>query len=195
MTMRRRTVWLWLAVAVSVSLGVTWGVVPLADAASRLGRLPLRTPGVKGVEIELTDGERKSFGKASATKRLYRVGGQEFHLLVLDGTRDRHAVHDPLFCFRGAGWHVDAEEPLAVANGKGNAIRLTRGDETVYALYWFTTGREIHASAPRYWAQSTLRRMSFGASGDEPVLVLLHASDAKPNWRRVLRRFRQLENL
>jgi hypothetical protein len=107
---------------------------------------------------------------------------------VVDGTRNRRAVHDPGFCFRGAGWKIESEQPFALPHGEGRLVRLSRASETAEAVYWYSDGLSAHADPRRYWLEATLRRLSLGRSGPEPVLVMLVPAGPSPaGWQEWMR--------
>jgi len=63
----------------------------------------------------------------------------------------------------------------------------------VEVMFWITDGRSRHGSAMWAWWQSTLRRMTFGTSGDEPVLFILQPlPGGTVNWDNVLVAFPEL---
>ncbi|HYE06765.1 MAG TPA: exosortase-associated EpsI family protein [Planctomycetota bacterium] len=185
--MKRSQRWLLLFLAVMIALGAAWQFVPLADAQARLTALPAKGIGYESIDAPLSDSERVIFGDASVLKRAYRVGSDRFSVIVIDGTRNRHAVHDPMLCARGGGWSIAARAPFALPGGAGELVTITKGDQTSEVLYWFSDGVDRHASPTSYWLQSTLRRLTFGASGEEAVLVLLQAEPGRAiDWRRLL---------
>jgi len=174
---------LWLALIVVMVLGVLWERVRLPNAKERLERVPLKGFGFAGQELPLDEVELKVFGKADVLNRVYSAGGQKFVLTVIDGTNDRHAVHDPLYCFKGAGWSVDGQTVKRIAGGEGKILKLSKEGRQVEAMIWFSDGRERHASAMLYWWQTTVRRITVGKSGAEPILVVLQPADgAVLNW-------------
>jgi len=186
-TRRRRA--LWVGLAVSVVIGIGWQFWPLRDASARTSRLQLRGPGYRGVDVPLTESEEHSFGGARALKRVYSVGSELCHLLVLDATRDRHAIHDPLYCFRGAGWSVESRHPFPLPGGEGALVRLARGDERTEALFWFSDGEDRFTGITEFWMRTTMRRVTLGLAGTEPVLVILQPwGDGPVSWRDVISR-------
>ena len=98
-------------------------------------------------------------------------------LMVIDGARNRHAVHDPTYCFRGAGWEIAGDRPFELPGGTGKILSLHKGNETREAVYWFSDGCDRHAQVTRCWWQMALRRLTFGKSGPDPVLVLIQPLD------------------
>ena len=157
----------------AVVLALAWDSVPLSDAQSRVARLAPDGLGFTSREVPLNETEKSIFGAAQVIKRIYRVGRKDFIIVIIDGTHNRHAVHDPTYCFRGAGWSIAGERPLALPGGVGKILSLRKGNETRAAVFWFSDGRERHAQVARGWWQSALRRLTFGASGPAPVLVLV----------------------
>ena len=155
------------------AIGV-WESVKLPDAAARFEAVPVSGLNFASRDLPLTAAERDIYGSARVLKRLYQVGRQRLALVVVDGSSNRHAVHDPLYCFRGAGWSVTASREWAVRGGTARVVTLSQGRAAAEAVYWFSDGDSRHASAPRYWWQTALRRLSLGRSGPEPVLVLVH---------------------
>lgn len=193
MDARHKTVVVWAAVALALGLGLVWQFFPLADAEARLAALPRRGVLMVSEDLPVTAAERSIYVGATVLKRLVQVRGQRVILTIIDGTHNRHAVHDPLFCFRGAGWDVVGEQPLAVEWGEGRRVDLQRQGEPAEALYWFTDGNRAFGSSLTYWWRTTLRRISLGASGAEPVLVVLTPVDSRPvDWAGLLEAWPEL---
>lgn len=178
---RRRA--LGVGVALAVIMGALWGFYPLADARARLDRVPARGARFESADLPLSEMERTVFSRVSLLHRRYVLDGRPFYLTVIDGTRDRHVVHDPRYCFQGAGWQVTNEKKLPLAQGHATWLTTTQAGEEAQVVYWFTDGVHRHSSAPKYWWQTTLRRMTLGRAGAEPLLVVLQSSGAaQPNW-------------
>ncbi|HOW67507.1 MAG TPA: exosortase-associated EpsI family protein [Candidatus Paceibacterota bacterium] len=175
------------ALVLAVVIGLVWEYYPLEDAEPRLRHLPDAGLGFRSKDIPLSDTEKSIFGKAQALKRFYDFGAYQFFFTVIDGTRNRHAIHDPLYCFRGAGWKViqQADRPLEV--GTGRMVRLEKEGKQEEVLFWFSDGHQRHGSAMRFWWQTTLRRLTLGLSGPEPVLVIVQPYRAdQVNWQRLV---------
>lgn len=184
---RFKTAVVWGAIAIAVGLGVVWQLFPLEDATPRLEALPHRGVMMVSEDLPVTEAEQSIYNEATVLKRLVQVRGQRVILTIIDGTRNRHAVHDPLFCFRGAGWEVLDAESIAVEWGEAQRVELARRGEPAEALYWFTDGDRAFGSSLSYWWRTTLRRVTLGASGAEPVLVVLTPVDSRPiNWDALL---------
>jgi hypothetical protein len=178
---------LWTAMVVAVLLGLLWQLFPLPDAGDRLAALPENGLMMASEDLPLTEAEERIYAEAQVLKRLVQVRGQRVILTIIDGTRNRHAVHDPLFCFRGAGWDVVDSAPFPLEWGQAQQVDLRKRGETAEALYWFTDGQRAFDRSLTYWWRTTLRRVTLGASGDEPVLVVLSPAGDRPiRWDRLL---------
>jgi len=178
---------LWIGLAVAVVLSLAWEFIPLNDASARLEKLPVQGLGFAGRDVPLSDTEAAVYKPARVMKRLYQVGKERVVLVAIDGSRDRHAVHDPLYCFHGAGWNVVTSRDVAVSGGSAKLLTLKKNDRTVEAVFWFSDGTERHTSVLRYWLQTTLRRLTLGCSGEEPLLVILQPlTGTTLRWDRLL---------
>jgi len=170
----------------AVVLALAWDLVPLPDAQNRVARLAPAGLGYTSREVPLNETEKSIFGAAQVLKRIYRVGRENFIVVIIDGTRNRHAVHDPTYCFRGAGWSIAGERPFALPGGSGKIISLCKGNETREAVFWFSDGHERHAQVARCWWNTALRRLTFGASGPAPVLVLVQPMNGShASWEQL----------
>ncbi|MEW6159418.1 MAG: exosortase-associated EpsI family protein [Verrucomicrobiota bacterium] len=180
----------------AILLGLVWQFFPLADASHRLRLLPQAGVGITSVEVPLKSDEKQILRDATVIRRAYRMGGQPVLLTVIDGTRNRHAVHDPFYCLRGDGWQILSENPFGIRGGHARLIRITRDGQESEALVWFSDGRQRYGSATRYWWQTTLRRLSLGLSGDEPVLVNVQPVGKEIiNWRQLIEQFPALTQI
>jgi hypothetical protein len=192
-TKQVKTVGLWVALAVVAVLSLLWEIVPSHDAAARLRRLPAAGFQLVSRDVALSPVEAEIYKNATVIKRVYQAGHERFILLAIDGTHDRHAVHDPLYCFRGGGWTIGVDRALPVPGGNARVLELTRPGREVEVMFWITDGRVRHGSALRAWWQSTLRRLTFGTSGEEPLLFILQPlPDHTANWDNVVVEFPSL---
>ncbi len=177
----------WFGTTLAIACGAIWDFQPRSDRSERLASIPIHAKCFDGQDLSLTDDERAIIGRASIVHRQYRCDTREFILTAIDGSRNRHAVHDPRYCFTGAGWKVIAESELAVPHGRARWLKLSRDDDQLDVLFWLTNGGTRHASFLRYWWQTTLRRLTLGHSGQEPVLVVVQSFGAdQPAWPEVL---------
>lgn len=173
---------LWTILALAVGLGILLEARPQSRGASRLEALPLAAFGFVGRDVPLTDTEKSFFRQARVMKRLYQAGASRFVLIAVDGGADRHAIHDPLYCFRGAGWAVAGDSVVPLPGGYGRVLKLRKGTEKAEAMYWFSDGQERHSSAVRLWWQSVLRRVRLDAGGDSVLVILQPASGFHVDW-------------
>jgi hypothetical protein len=191
----RKRMLLGLLIVVGIA-ATAWDAFPLDDASDRLDLIPRSGMYLTSRDVVLSAREQADFGRARVIRRVYQVRGQRAVLTVLDGSQNRHAVHDPEYCYRGAGWEVTGREAVPLVGGAADLLRLHRGDENTEVLCWYSDGTERHASPTRYWWQATLRRVSLGRSGAEPVLVLVQPYGGEPiDWRAFLDDFPSLLDL
>jgi hypothetical protein len=165
---------LWAALCAVIALGIVFDLHRLPLGVSRVTLIPAQGLGFESVELALDKSELALYNKAEVVKRCYTVGNQSFLLIAVDGSRNRHAVHDPIYCFKGAGWQIVRSRTVSIEGGEALMMRL-RKDSTRDLLYWFSDGRTRHCSVVRYWIQATIRRITMGLSGEEPVLVILQS--------------------
>lgn len=179
---------LWTFTVGCILCGSAWSLVPLPGAADRLARVPLEADGYVGREAPLNERELKVLGRVDHLHREYAVAGRSLYVTLIDGSRDRHAVHDPRYCFRGAGWNVVEEESREIPGGKARWLRAERDGETAEAAYWFSDGSRRHGSLQAYLATTVIRRISFGRYGGQPVLVVVQSFSAEPmDWKEMQR--------
>ncbi|MDP1835577.1 MAG: exosortase-associated EpsI family protein [Chlamydiales bacterium] len=194
---KNKQILLWSGLTLAVILGLLWQFIPLQDASKRIDELPLYGPSFVGRNIPLSPWEQGFFKNVNVLKRVYRVGGQDLFISALDGTNNRHAVHDPLYCFRGSGWEVVEQKSLPLADGGSVAfVKLRKGKEEQDAMYWFSNGKEHYDAPLKYWWQATLRRLSLGASSQEPILIVIQPIDKSTlDWKQLVNLFPQLLTL
>lgn len=187
---------LWIALILAVILGLVWQFFPLSDASDRLDELPRYGAAFVGNDVPLTPFEQGVFAGVNVVKRVYTIAKKPYFVTVIDGTHNRHVVHDPYYCFHGGGWQVISDEPYPIPGGEARLVVLKKGDELQQALYWFTDGKKRSGSALFYWWQATLRRLSFGQLGEEPVLVVIQPMDKETlSWDKVRELFPALFQL
>ena len=182
MTSRAQKI-LFAALILAGLLALAWDLVPLPDAQSRVAHLATVGLVFSSREMPLNETEKSIYGAAQVVKRIYRAGHENFVVVIVDGTRNRHAVHDPAYCFRGAGWTIAGERALVLPGGAGKILTLQKNGETREAVFWFSDGRERHAQIARCWWQTAMRRLTFGGSGPAPVLVVVQPlGDGCSDW-------------
>jgi exosortase len=173
---------LWGLLIACVSLGSLWRMFPLPDAQARLRQLPAVTNGQANRDVALTESELRWLGDAQAVKRVYRLGSREFLVTAIDGTHNRRAVHDPMFC-----WTITQSTEQPLLDGTGTILRVIKDGLEKDVLFWFSDGTSKHASPTRYWLQASWRRATLGRFGVEPLLLIVEPMDDAPvNWFRVL---------
>lgn len=164
---------LWTGLIVALCAGLLWQFYPLSDASLRLKNLPLRGIWFTGEEIPLSEFENTYFKDVGVVKRVYKIGGRPYFITILDGTRNRHMVHDPYYCLKGSGWTALYDKNIPVIGGHASLVDLEKNGNTKEALYWFSDGTINYTSPFHYWWDTTLRRVSLGTSGPEPILIMI----------------------
>lgn len=180
---------LWILLGAAILIGLLWQFFPLPDAQKRMDGLPLAGPGFVGQDVPLNTFEESFFKDVNVLKRVYRVDGSNYFLTVLDGTHNRHVVHDPYYCFTGSGWQIDHATQIPIQNGTAEQLFLSKGAQNKSALFWFADGKTNFNSTWKYWLAATWRRLTFGLSGQEPVLIMLQPLDNTKDvdWPQVLK--------
>lgn len=187
---------LWIFLGVVIILGLLWQFVPLPNAEARLESLPLVGTQFGGKNIPLTDFEKKFFHNVNILKRLYDVDDNYLFILALDGTNNRHIVHDPYYCFKGSGWEIVNEKSIPIPLGNGALVKIRKGDKDKEAMFWFANGTSNYSSPLKYWWEATLRRLTFGYSGPEPVLVIIQPVNHDTiDWEMLPKQFPSLFKL
>ena len=189
--LRDRPAWKPLAIGVVVVGGVLtasafWLGTP--QSTSHLQNLPQQGLLYTSAPLPLSSGESHHLRSVDVVKRRYRVPSATFDLLAIDGSANRHAVHDPTFCHRGDGWEIVSRQSLPLPRGEALWVRYRRGDESTQCVYWFTNAATQTPNTWWFWAAASWRRLTAGRSGCEPVLVVLQpAADVAPDWTLVFR--------
>jgi hypothetical protein len=166
-----------VALLLAVLLALLWDLIPLRDAQARVALMPSSGLGFTSLNVPLNETEKSIFGPALVTKRVYRVSRKNFLVVIIDGARNRHAVHDPTYCFHGAGWTLQGGRDMTVPGGTAKIVFMQKGMEVRSAAFWFSDGQTRHGNIMRCWWQMACRRLTFGASGAESVLVLVQPLD------------------
>lgn len=194
--MNRSAKLLWLAFAILVPLGMMWEFYPLMDASARIDAFPRKTAQMEAHDVPLEPAEQAVFSQVFVLKRLALVGNDAAVVTVIDGTHNRHAVHDPVFCFRGAGWDVSGQDIIPLEHGSAKLVHLRQGSSSAESLYWFSDGKTQFNRPLLYWWKTALRRLTFGTSGMEPILVILTSTgNTPPNWLALLKAWPELQKL
>ncbi|PHS14100.1 MAG: hypothetical protein COA78_06060 [Blastopirellula sp.] len=135
--------------------------------------------------IDLSEEDLSLLGNAKAVRFQFKVNSHALSITVVDGTNNRHAVHDPSYC-----WTVLNRERIPVSNGYVVALTVIDAGRTRNVLYWYWDGEKRHASTGWYVLQSSLQRVSGGKLSIEPALILIEpAGQGELNWYDVLDSF------
>lgn len=161
---------LWLLFALSLALLLVWKMIPLNDGSARI-QTALQT--LHARPVPLTPNECDFFKGTNIVKLSVKTSQGKAWVFIIDATHNRHVIHDPRFCFQGAGWKLIQENPLSLANGSAMELLLSRGNQTKKFAYWFSNGENSYHSFIRYWLSCTLRRLSCGLSSQEPILIMV----------------------
>ncbi len=184
-----RLKFIFTCIFLTLVLGLWWLFYPLSEAKERLEKIPLNGSGYVGNDVPLNDFEEKLFKRVSVIKRLYRIGNENYLVTFLDGTHNRSVAHDPYYCFTGSGWEIQNRKVFNFGHGKGRGeeLILRRGAKDRAALFWFTDGKSAFSSPLEYWWKATLRRLTLGRSGNEPVLIMIQPLDSisQVNWKEI----------
>ena len=181
--MNLRNIALGTLLAAAVAASMVWPHLPMHGDPRPLDRIPRSGIGLKSRDADLTDLEKKWLGDAEGLKRIFSFRGQLWLLAVTDGTNNRQAVHDPMYCFLGEGWELTSKKPVPLAGGSAMCATMTRNGQSAQVLYWFYDGCAPFCSVPEFWAKSTLRRITRGRSGAEPLLFILRpVEQANTGW-------------
>lgn len=151
--------------------------IELEDATARLTAFPRSGPGFSSKQLALTEAEQDMLGGASAVKSVYAWQGRRYAVTMVDGTRDRQAVHDPRYCFRGSGWRIESEETIDFSGGTARRMTMTRDDSETEALFFYSDGESVFDAPFDYWLRATKRRWLRKWGGPEPVLVMVQPMD------------------
>ncbi|MBT63178.1 exosortase-associated EpsI family protein [Coraliomargarita sp. SDUM461003] len=160
----------------------------LEDASKRIALFPQTGPGFTARSVALTDFESDMLGEASGYKWIYTWKGLRYAITILDGTHNRQAVHDPRYCFRGAGWQIETDEVISLAGGSARKLSLKKPaaknmlqdsrEVRSEALFFYSNGELVFDAPLEYWLRATLRRWLRTYGGDEPVLIMIQPLDA-----------------
>lgn len=169
---------------------------PLPDGQERLTRLPTYGEGFALRPVAARAEDTAVFGTAAVRRFSLACEQGSFLLTVIDGTRNRHALHDPIYCVSGAGWQVADEEEIKTSHGRVKALRLQKQGQETHLLYFFADGTRHWTSPTRTWLAQALRRASLGNSSEAILLVELQPyQKTKPDWKQVVHTLPLLSNL
>ena len=189
MKTKTRFNWLWIALPAMVLIGLLWDQLPAHRSSGRFATLPAQGNGFTSMDLPLNGSETVVYRDAEVVKRIYRSGDQTFILTAIDSSRNRHAVHDPTYCFRGAGWQIVREQSMKVPGGSAKMLSLARSGRQVEVVYWFTNVSEKHISPGHAWWLGMVNRLTFGQCGSSTALVVLQPKEGDTlRWGELLAR-------
>lgn len=183
----RKKIFVGILCGLAAMIALIWPALPMAGGHDRLSAMPLDGPDFQSVPMELTPADQKFLAGASAVQRIVRPRhGQPFMLTVIDGSGNRHAVHDPTYCLAGGGWKIIDKQQMAMSSGQATRISMEKDGVKMEALWFFDDGREQFTSPFTYWSRASLRRATRGLSGPEPLLIMLRIPPGESaDWKRI----------
>lgn len=185
-----KKMFLYGAAGFAVLVTLIWPTLPMVAGVDRLSSIPMSGPDFESREVPLEEHEIRFLDGAQAIQRIIKPrGGSKLSMSVIDGSGNRHAVHDPSYCFAGGGWKMTEQREIPLSSGKGLLMSLHKDGQTMEAMWFFDDGNQQFTSSITYWLRASLRRATRGLSGPEPVLVMFRAEPgAQVDWKR----FRQV---
>ncbi len=183
----RKRIFLAMLCGMAAIITLIWPVLPMVEGPDRLSAIPLDGPDFHSAPVELTTADKDFLAGASAVQRIVRLRqGAPIMLSVIDGSGNRHAVHDPSYCLAGGGWIIRSQKEMTLSSGVANWISMEKNGSTMEALWFFDDGKEQFTSPFNYWWRASLRRATRGLSGPEPLLVMLRVPPGEEvDWQRV----------
>ena len=187
MKSNRKRVFLGLLCGMTGVIALLWPTLPMLHGPDRLAEIPLQGPDFHSDPLELATADKEFLAGASAVQRIVRPRrGSPIMLSVIDGSGNRHAVHDPSYCLVGGGWVIRSQKEMAMPSGVANWISMEKNGATMEALWFFDDGKEQFTSPLKYWWRASLRRATRGRSGQEPLLVMLRVPPGEQaDWQRI----------
>ncbi len=181
---------LWAALILSIILSILYEKYTPPSGRSAIDTLQKSGFGYNSRDILLTPSEISIYSDARVLKRWYNFSFHNFILIVVDAGNNRHAVHDPLYCFNGAGWQIHLKKKIKIDGSWAHFLKMSKDGIHREVLYWFSDGYSRHASVVRFWFQATMNRLTFGFSNKVPFMVILQPfKDNQPDWQKILDQF------
>ncbi|MEM6823109.1 MAG: exosortase-associated EpsI family protein [Verrucomicrobiota bacterium] len=176
---------LWAILIIAIVISTVAPFVQVKGQIALNGELPFKAPLVVGRLIPLEPIEQKMFSGAFVEKRLYQVAGAPVVVTLATAKTNRNAIHDPLFCYRGAGWNIIQESDVSTQEGKLRIVELLKEETRTSIAYWYSNGEIQYTSPIFYWFQTFLRRLTLGKASDEPWLIFVQS--VEPNSRSLVK--------
>lgn len=169
---------------------------PLPDAHERVTRMATYGPGFALRPLPARTDDSAVFGTAPVRRFLLACEQGSFLMTVIDGTPNRHALHDPIYCVSGAGWQVADEREIKTNHGRVKALRLTKQGKETHLLYFYADGKRHWTSPTRTWVAQATRRVSLGNYSDAILLVELQPyQKTLPDWNQLVQTLPILSDL
>lgn len=187
MKLSRKQMLLGVMCGLVATVALVWPALPMAEGPPRLANIPIEGPDFHSVPMELSPADTKFLAGAAAVQRIVRPHhGPPFMLTVIDGSGNRHAVHDPTYCLAGGGWNILHKQQIAMNSGEATWLSMEKDGVKLEALWFFDDGSEQFTSPLTYWSRASLRRATRGLSGPEPLLVMLRIPPGESaDWKRI----------
>jgi hypothetical protein len=180
----------WLIVLFVVAATFAFKVNATGQSQDALSDIPISGYGFDGRVLAFSEAERTFLGGAEAIKHEYSQANFRLVVVVVDGSNNRHAVHDPMFCLRGAGFEITNQTAFPIINGHGELISLAKGAAKQKVAFWFSNGEQRYTAFSRYLFESAVNRLTLGTIGTQPRMVTVYSVGERiPNWSSVLDRF------
>lgn len=180
-----RTPLLWIALLLLTTVLIYWSVTLPPSARDRIDAIPTEGLSYKLEPLPWSEYERKTLKNAVGSKWKCRIGNEEVVLLVVDGAQNIHAIHDPAFCLRGAGFELASEADVPLPGGKAKQLELQNGDQRREVVYWFSNTRERYHSLLQFRLDTTFSRIY--SNIDPPLMVLLYGEHRSPEqWAAIV---------
>lgn len=174
MQISRQKPWFYILLLAGISLSFLWDYLPRANSVHRLSQLQKNASLIGAENIPLSPDEILELKGAEAVKLALKFEGRVWTLIAVDGSGNRKFIHDPQYCFQGTGWECVEQQKLPLPNGKAEILKFTRDGESKIFAYWFDDDRRTFYSMPEFLFRATLRRITLGLSGKEPIFMNLY---------------------
>lgn len=130
--------------------------------------------------IEPSMAEKNFHQSSDLYKKAFHINGQNVLVVIIDGKNDRHAIHDPEFCFKGSGWSISNSRKLPINGGQGNLIRLDKNGITSNCLFWFSDGHNKYSSFSQFVAATTLNKLKIWDTKSNLRAVCIQSFPGQP---------------
>lgn len=183
--MKSRPWLLWSTLVLFSAFLAAWGLTTPPSAQGRIDAVPAAGLAFSLERLPWSPSELATLQDAGGAKWRCRTATDDLVLIAIDGARNLHAVHDPVFCSRGAGFQVAAESEILLPGGTGKQLRLQNGSETRELVYWFSNGESRYHSLLRFRTDTARARLHLGS--EAPLMILLYGPARTPQeWADIV---------